>query len=212
MSQWFLVVNLKSPLPEYYCHHHDLVNRCEIYVSQITTDRFACRTHIPVLSAYITYHRVWNKINTMCATGRSEAAFSAWNTGANPLFNGVDRCLVFCVVFYRPLFVLFDIFYIVSPSIYCFWLPVDIFKLFFTQHEFNWFTTSFPKRNMQNVDGVPGQLYFGKWLYLAQQHILSIQFDWSNPTKRDGLVLSSHYHHIEECNMFLHDVCEHFSR
>ena len=40
LNQGFLVVNLKSPLIKCYCRHHDLVNRCERSVSQITTDMF----------------------------------------------------------------------------------------------------------------------------------------------------------------------------
>ena len=40
LNQGFLVYYLKSPLLKCYCRHHDLVNRCEIYVSQITTDMF----------------------------------------------------------------------------------------------------------------------------------------------------------------------------
>jgi hypothetical protein len=72
----------------------------------------ACRTHIPVLSVLMPYHRVCNKINTICATCRSETAFPLRRTGANPLFCRVPRCLVFCVVFCRPLLVLFVIFFI----------------------------------------------------------------------------------------------------
>jgi hypothetical protein len=40
LNQGFLVCNLKSPFPKCYCRHHDLVNRCEISVSQIATDIF----------------------------------------------------------------------------------------------------------------------------------------------------------------------------
>ena len=40
LKQGFLVCNLKSSLPKCYCRHHDLVNRCETSVSQITTDMF----------------------------------------------------------------------------------------------------------------------------------------------------------------------------
>ena len=40
---------------KFYSHHHDLVDRCGISVSQMTTDMF------PILSSFMTYHRflVW---------------------------------------------------------------------------------------------------------------------------------------------------------
>jgi hypothetical protein len=40
--------------------HHDLVNRFEIYVSQITTICSTCRKHFPVLSSFTTYYRICN--------------------------------------------------------------------------------------------------------------------------------------------------------
>ena len=77
LKQGFLVVKLKSLIPKFYCRAimNDLVNLCERSLSHITTDMFRCRTHIPVLSSLMTYNRGCNKINTMCATCRSETAF-----------------------------------------------------------------------------------------------------------------------------------------
>jgi hypothetical protein len=40
LNQGFLLIKLKSSLRKYYGRHHDLVNRYEISVSQITTDMF----------------------------------------------------------------------------------------------------------------------------------------------------------------------------
>jgi hypothetical protein len=40
LNQWFLLVKLKSLLRKFYSRHHDLVDRYEISVSQMTTDMF----------------------------------------------------------------------------------------------------------------------------------------------------------------------------
>jgi hypothetical protein len=57
------LVKLKSSLWKFYGHHHDLVNRYGISVSQSST----CNK-TPVLLSFKTCHRVCNKINTTCAT------------------------------------------------------------------------------------------------------------------------------------------------
>jgi hypothetical protein len=69
LKQGFLVVNLKSPLSKFYCRAimtclTDAKNLCH----KSPRICVACRTHIPVLSLLMTYHRGCNKINTMCAT------------------------------------------------------------------------------------------------------------------------------------------------
>jgi len=40
LNQWFLLVKVKSSLRKLYRRHHDLVDRYEISVSQMTTDMF----------------------------------------------------------------------------------------------------------------------------------------------------------------------------
>jgi hypothetical protein len=40
LNQGFLLVKLKSSLRKFYGRHHDLVDRCGISVSQMTTDMF----------------------------------------------------------------------------------------------------------------------------------------------------------------------------
>jgi hypothetical protein len=54
LNQGILLVKLQSVLRKLYGHHHDLVDRYGIYVSQITTDMFHCRKHFPVLSSLLT--------------------------------------------------------------------------------------------------------------------------------------------------------------
>jgi len=56
LNQGFLLVKLRSSLRKFYGRHHDLVVRCGISVSQMTT----CRKYFPILSSFITYHRVCN--------------------------------------------------------------------------------------------------------------------------------------------------------
>ena len=58
LKQGFFVVNLKSPLPTFYCGAimNDLVNLCERYVSQITTNMFRLS---------YSHSGTINKINTM---------------------------------------------------------------------------------------------------------------------------------------------------
>jgi hypothetical protein len=76
----------------------------------VTNDHgYVCRNHIPILSSFMTYHRVCNKSNT---TGAMCDAGTAYPSGASeftPVFSGVRvaRSLVVCVVFCRLLFILF---------------------------------------------------------------------------------------------------------
>jgi hypothetical protein len=61
-----------------------------------------CHKHLPVLSSFITYHRVCNKINT---TGATSGAGTAYPSGAPEfisVFSGVvrvNRSFVLCVCF-----------------------------------------------------------------------------------------------------------------
>ena len=47
LNQGFLLVKLKSSLRKYYGRHHDLVDRCGISVSQMTTDMFHLSSTLP---------------------------------------------------------------------------------------------------------------------------------------------------------------------
>jgi hypothetical protein len=59
-NQGFLLVKLKSSLQKFYGRHHNLVDCYGISVSQMTTICSTCRKHFPVLSSFMTYHRVCN--------------------------------------------------------------------------------------------------------------------------------------------------------
>ena len=78
LNQGFLLVKLKSSLRKIYGRHHDFVDRYGIYISQMTICS-TCHTHLPVLSSFMTYHRVSNKINM---TGATSGAGTQYPSGA----------------------------------------------------------------------------------------------------------------------------------
>jgi len=91
-----LVVKLKSSLRKFYYRHHDLVKRykwpriCSV-----------CSNHNPVLSSFMTYHRICHKSNTMNVTLREGTAYPPGAPEFTPVFSGVrvTRSSVFCVLF-----------------------------------------------------------------------------------------------------------------
>ena len=100
-----------------------------------------CRKHFPVLSSFMTYHRLCNYINRMCATSGAGTAYPFWSTFEfTPGFHW-DSCysiFSFMCMICRSLFVLLSFFFyfdhcvVCSSSIYGFWLPpFGIFILFF---------------------------------------------------------------------------------
>jgi hypothetical protein len=94
-------------IAKFYGHNQDLINCYGISVSQITTDmfNFFCKNN-PVISSYMTDHRVCNRHNT---PGVTNGAILAYPTGTSEFICGdrVSQSLVFCVVFCRSIFVLF---------------------------------------------------------------------------------------------------------
>ena len=72
-----------------------------------------CRNHNPALSPFLTYHRVCYKSNTTSATYGAETVFPFRSTlRSHPVFSGVRVARsVFCVIFYRSLFVLLYFFF-----------------------------------------------------------------------------------------------------
>ena len=60
LNQGFLLVKLKSSFWKLYGHHHDLVDRYGISVSQMTMYMFHVNT--PVLSSFMTCHRICNRL------------------------------------------------------------------------------------------------------------------------------------------------------
>ena len=63
LNQWFLLVKLKSSsftVIKFYGRHHDMVDRYGISVSQMSTICSTCRKHFPVLSSFMTCHRISN--------------------------------------------------------------------------------------------------------------------------------------------------------
>ena len=99
-----------------------------------------CRNHNPIISSFMTYHRVCNKSNKTGATHWAGTAYPSAHP-SSPIFSGVRfaQSLVFCVMLCRSLFILLSFFvfslYCMSfdlrllitllvSSIYVFWLPL----------------------------------------------------------------------------------------
>ena len=108
---------------------HDLVNRCEISVSQSTRIYSVCRNHNPVLSSIMTFQRVCNKTNTTCDKCGAGITYPSEALEPTPGFSGVcvsrsfDRLVDDCLTFVCHC--------IVCPcSIYCSRLPLWYLQIF----------------------------------------------------------------------------------
>ena len=60
LNQGFLLVKLKSSLRTFYGRHHDLVDAMEYLCHEWPRICSTCRRHFPILSSFMTYHRVCN--------------------------------------------------------------------------------------------------------------------------------------------------------
>jgi hypothetical protein len=60
LNQGFLLVKLKASYRKFYGRHHDLVDRYGILCHNWPRICSTCRKHFPVLSSFMTYHRVCN--------------------------------------------------------------------------------------------------------------------------------------------------------
>ena len=93
----------------------------------IYTRYVQCRNHNPLLSSFMTYHRVCNKSNTTGETCGAGTDYPSVAPEITLIFSGVcvARSLIFYVMFCRSLFVLFIFGHCIdcSSSIYVFWLP-----------------------------------------------------------------------------------------
>ena len=126
MNQGFLVVELKSSLRKYNSSHHDLDNRYEISVWQMTTD-IVSGYHNPVLSSFMTYHMIVDKGNTKQLHVGQQRPLLPEHLCPPLLLSGVRvvQSSVFCVVFYWPLSVFLSTFFLIfSPLNYSFWFPL----------------------------------------------------------------------------------------
>ena len=95
-------------------------------MSQMTNDIFCCRNYNPIISSFMTYHRVFNKSNTMGSTCEAGIAYPSGASAFIPVFSKdrVGRSLVLCVVFCSSLFVLlsFFIWSLCCLTFFGFWL------------------------------------------------------------------------------------------
>jgi hypothetical protein len=102
------VAMLNSSLRHFYGHHHDLVNRYGISVSQMTADMF--RLSLPQSGHFLVHDftRFWfvTRITQRVLLVEQERLTLLEHLCSTPFFIGVRvaRSLVFCVVFCRLLF------------------------------------------------------------------------------------------------------------
>ena len=102
----------------------------------MTKYEYVCRSHNPILSSFMTYHRVCNKSNTTDATCGAGTAYSSRAHEFTPVITGVGvaQSLDFSVVFCRSLFVLlsfvFLLLYFLSFYLQLLITLVGIFKFF----------------------------------------------------------------------------------
>ena len=107
-----------------------------------------CRKHFPVLSSFMTYHRVCDWINTTGATGGTRTAYPSGAPEFTPCFSGVrvtrslvlyvcfvDRCLSFLYSFFWQLCCLFffDIRILITPLV----SPNSLYIQFINLSKFN---------------------------------------------------------------------------
>ena len=114
---------------------HFLVNSYGVSVSQMTNDIFRCRNYNPIISSFMTYHRVSNKSNAMGSICEVGIAHPSGASEFTPVFSTVRvvRSLVLCVVFCSLLFVLlsFFIWSLCCLTFFGFWLfPSRCFQIF----------------------------------------------------------------------------------
>ena len=133
LNQWFLLVKLKSsPRKSYGRHHDDLVERYGISVKILPRICSTCRKHFPVLSSFMTYHRVCNYINTTGATSGAGTTYPSGHPSSPSVFIGVGvtqslvlcvcfvdrRCLSFCTFFWALCCLFFfDIRILIAPLV-----------------------------------------------------------------------------------------------
>ena len=96
-----------------YCRHHDLVDRIGIYVSQMPTICSTCSKHLPVLSSFMTYHRICNYNNATGVTSGGGNAYPSREPEFTPGFqwSSCYSIFSFMCMFCRSLFVLLSFFF-----------------------------------------------------------------------------------------------------
>jgi hypothetical protein len=124
LNQGFLLVKLESSLRKFYGRHHNLIDRYGLSVTQLTTDMFHLSLTFPQtwrITGFVT--RLTRRVPRV----EQELLTLLGHLSPPSVFSGVrvTRSLVLCVCFVDCC-----LSFIFCPSIYGFWLPLGIFKLF----------------------------------------------------------------------------------
>ena len=117
MNQWLYTLRPKeNPIKFNFCCYHVQISlimsqqkQRDIFHTEIITDMFQLQETLPVLSSFMTYHRVCNQINTTGVTSGTGTAHPYGVPEFTLGFSGVrvtrslvlyvcfvDRCLSFC--------------------------------------------------------------------------------------------------------------------
>ena len=126
-NQGFLLVKLKLSPRKFYGHHHDLVDRYGIYVSQMNTDMFYLSQILP--GAFVI-HGFVTGLTRRVPLVELEMLTLPEHLRSLPVFSGVcvTRSLVLCVCFVDRCFTFctfsFGHCVVCSSSIYGFWLSL----------------------------------------------------------------------------------------
>jgi hypothetical protein len=120
---------VKSSLRKCYGHHHDLVDRNGINVSQLPPICSTYRKHFTVLYSFMTYYWVCNYINTTSETSGSGSIDPSGAPEFTPVFSGTPvtgpLALYVCLVYCCFSFCTFSFRHcVVSSLIYEFWLAL----------------------------------------------------------------------------------------
>jgi len=119
LRQGFLAIILKSSLRKFYGRHHELVDRYEVSVSQMTQDLFSLSwCFLVYLTSFVTFYWTFT-IALSSTTGATSGAGTAYPSGTPEFTPGFwwGSCysfLVFCVVFLFCLLMFVLVFFLLT--------------------------------------------------------------------------------------------------
>ena len=139
LNQGFLLVKLKSSLRKFYVATMTWLTAMEYLRHKWPRICFTCRKHFPILLSFITYHRFVTRLTRRVPLVEQELLTLPEHLSSSPIFSGVrvtrslilyvcfvDHCLSLCTFSFGHRVVC-------SSSIYGFWLPLSILRLFLSK-------------------------------------------------------------------------------
>ena len=129
LNQGFLLIKLKSSCRTFMVATMTWLTAMEYLCHKWPRICFTCREHFPVVSSFMTYHRVCNEINTTGATGGAGTAYPSGAPEFTPGFSwgSCYSIFSFMYMFCRLWFVLLSVLRFTDSD-----YPFGIFKLLFS--------------------------------------------------------------------------------